>query len=228
MAGLLNLNKVQIRQSKLDKLPKSREEKIKAIDVDEVSKVIEKETEKDQMDIVRDYYIQHSSKPTYAETSRRFNIDQGILAKIAKDESWFEQRIVYWNQNSADQQQSRYSANESIFKSLSIVSQLAMREHAQIMMDVEKAKKKGIGYTMKSFSPIHNIKDAMALVKLLNSNTDIIQNQLDQSEKTLSEMDDTEVYALLSEDEKYELDLFYNFEENVDEEETQLEEMDVF
>lgn len=228
MAGLLNLNKVQIRQSKLNSLPKSKESQLETIKMSEVSKEVKEETEKDEMDVVRDHYVKHSSRPTYAETARRFNINQEVLAKIAKNESWFEQRIVHWNQSSADQQQAIHTANESIFKSLSVVSQLAMREHAQIMMDVEKAKKQGMSSTMKSFNPIHNIKDAMALVKLLNSNTDIIQKQIDQSEKTLSEMDDSEIYALLSEDEKYELDLFYNFEEEVDEQEVKLEEMNVF
>jgi hypothetical protein len=228
MAGLLNLNKAKVRALKLDALPNPNKKKESTVDIKEIKKEIKEDREKNQFDLVRDFYIKHSSKPTYAETARRFNIGVDSIAKIASEESWFEQRIVYWNQNSADQQQSIHSANESIFKSLSIVSQLAMKEHAQIMIDIEKAKKNGGKLDYKSYDPIYNIKDAMALVKLLNTNTSIMQDQLHQSEKTLEEMDDSELYSLLSEDEKYELDMFYNFDEAVDEKEKKLEGMNVF
>ena len=214
--SMLNLNKTIISQTKEN----TRLAKMKVVNETEISKDVEKkQLEASSSDKIRKFYVEHSSKPTYAETARRFRIDISIIAELAKGENWFEQRIVFWNQNAADQQQSIHAANESIFKSLSIVAQLAIKEHAQIMIDIEKAKQKGIVVKSNSYDPAYNIKDAMALVKLLNTNTEILQEQLNQSEKTLLQTNDDELLELLSEDEKYELDMFYVDNDKEEEEE---------
>jgi hypothetical protein len=94
------------------------------------------------------------------------------------------------------------------------------------MLDVEKAKKGGgPRITVKEYDPAYNIKDAMALVKLLLANMETLKEQLNDSKKFLSEMDDSELTDLLSEDEQYELNEFYGFKKDEDEQEKELEKL---
>jgi len=212
----LNLNPDYIKNKKAKESIEETKEEIKEIKVDTIEKYVEEKKEISGWDKVKAFYVSHSSKPTYVEVARTFNLEVEDVAQEAQKESWFERRLIYWNQVNADQKQNIYDANRTVFKSLSAVTQLAINDHAQMMLDIQKNKKKGILKNPKDYNIIYNIKDVMALVKLLNTNAEIVEKQLDETEKELKDLDDGELLALLSEDEQYELETFYSISEDND------------
>jgi hypothetical protein len=168
----------------------------------------EEEKSEDIFTKIKKFYISHSSKPTYAETAKRFNLNTSMVADIAREEDWFTQREYYWAKKQSDQLESLEKSNENIFKSLSAVVQIALKEHATAAIENEKRRKAG---KISNTEVTYNLREVMAMVKTLKEMSEILRDQVDENNKSLKEMTDSELLSRVSEDEAYNLDLSWVF-----------------
>ena len=167
---------------------------------------------------IKKFYVAHSSRPSYAETAKRFNVNVSMIAEIAKEEDWFGQREYYWAKKQADQLEELERSNENVFKSLSAVVQISLKEHAMAAIAIEKQRNKDKNNNRVT-EVTYNLREVMAMVKVLKEMSSVMQEQVDRNNKSLREMTDSELLSRVSEDEFYDLDLSWIFgKDNKDEE----------
>ena len=155
------------------------------------------------------FYTQHTSKPSFADTAKRFNIDLKDLVEIGRKEDWFNKRLAYHTAAIADQQEIASKVLRNIVASISVVSSLAIKEQALLMQYRDRMRNpkytKNPDTITSAEDLVYKPNEVTSFIKLFMSLTEKEADDHENEIVNLRTASDAELEQLLSEDDIYEL-----------------------